>query len=70
MQELLYQDLQVGDLVLIDWPRTRWDHRRGILHELRQVPDEGNLGLVLLDGATIRVPIKRIIKISVIGERL
>lgn len=53
MQEVHSQRLEVGDLVLINWPRTRWDHRRGRLLELRHEPGQGSYGFVLLDGITV-----------------
>ena len=53
-------ELQVGDLVLIDWPRTRWDHRRGRLDELREEPGRRSYGFVLLDGITVRYPFARL----------
>ena len=47
-------ELRVGDLVLIDWPRTHWDQRRGRLHELRLDPGQRGYGFVLLDGIAVR----------------
>jgi len=62
MQELHYQDLQVGDLVLIDWPRTRWDHRRGILREIRHEPSEPSQGLVYLSWMLVRFPLQYLVR--------
>jgi len=53
MQELHSPDLQVGDLVLIDWPRTRWDHRRGQVQEIRLEPGATPQALVQLDGMAV-----------------
>ena len=62
MQELHSPELVVGEVVLIDWPRTRWDHRSGRLHALRHEPGERLFGYVLLDGIAMRIPLERIIK--------
>ncbi len=60
MQDMHSQQLEVGDLVLIDWPRTRWDHRRGRLHELRQEPSHEGYGFVLLDCIAVRFSLERL----------
>ena len=62
MQGLHNPELVVGEVVVIDWPRTRWDHRSGRLHELRHEPGERLFGYVLLDGIAMRIPLERIIK--------
>ena len=39
---------QIGDWVLVDLPRSRWDHRQGILREIRlmrSLAHPGVLGL-------------------------
>ena len=68
MQELHNPELQIGEMVEIDWPRTRWDRRRGLLHELRQEPGERQFGYVLLDGVGMRVSLERIIKDRTISK--
>ena len=68
MQELHNPELQIGEMVEIDWPRTRWDRRRGRLHELRQETGERQFGYVLLDGVGMRVSLERIIKDRTISK--
>ena len=68
MQDLHKPELQIGEMVEIDWPRTRWDRRRGLLHELRQEPGERQFGYVLLDGVAMRVSLERIIKDRTISK--
>jgi hypothetical protein len=60
MQEMHNQQLEVGDLVRIDWPRTRWDNRQGRLNELREEPGQLSQGFVLLDGIALRFPLDRL----------
>jgi hypothetical protein len=60
MQDLNKPQLEVGDKVRIDWPRTRWDNRQGRLHELRNEPGQLSQGLVLLDGIAVRIPVKNL----------
>lgn len=62
MQFLRSPEFVVGEVVVIDWPRSRWDHRCGQLHELRNEPGERLFGYVLLDGIAMRIPLERIIK--------
>ncbi len=50
------EELQVGDLVLVDRPRSRWDHRQGILREIRQEPGEPRQGFVYLSWMLVRFP--------------
>ena len=47
---------QVGDRVLVDLPRTRWDHRQGLLHEIRQEAGQPSQGFVYLDCMLVRFP--------------
>ena len=60
MQEVHNQQLEVGNLVRIDWPRTRWDNRQGRLHELREEPGQRSCGFVLLDGIAVRFALDRL----------
>jgi hypothetical protein len=60
MQEVHNQQLEVGDLVRIDWPRTRWDNRQGRLHELRNEAGQLSHGFVLLGGIAVRFPVDRL----------
>ena len=52
MQELQNPELQIGEEVLVDAPRTRWDNRHGTLHriEIGQL----SFGWVILDGTATR----------------
>jgi hypothetical protein len=60
MQELHTPRAKVGDMVLIDWPRSRWDGRVGLLHELRQETGDRHYGYVILDCIAMRIPMERI----------
>jgi hypothetical protein len=60
MQDLNKPQPEVGDLVRIDWPRTRWDNRQGRLHELREEPGQRSCGFVLLDGIAVRFALDRL----------
>ena len=60
MRELETQELKVGDLVLIDLPRTQWDHREGKLFEIRQDPCYIPRGHVILDGIARAFPLTRL----------
>jgi hypothetical protein len=60
MQKVHNQQLEVGVLVRIDWPRTRWDNRQGPLHELRNEPGQLSHGFVLLDGIAVQIPVKNL----------
>lgn len=60
MQELDSSDFQVGDLVLIDWPRTRWDHRRGRVQEVRLEQGQRPNAFVQLDAMAVLFPIDRL----------
>ena len=55
MQELHNQELQIGDVVRVDAPRTRWDHRSGILHRIEN--GQRSFGWVILDGTATRFPL-------------
>jgi len=52
----------VGDLVLVDFPRSRWDHRQGILREIRQEPGEPSQGFVYLSCMLVRFPMSTLRK--------
>jgi hypothetical protein len=60
MQDLNKPQPEVGDLVRIDWPCTRWDNRHGRLHELRHEPGQLSQGFVLLDGIAVRIPVENL----------
>jgi len=60
MQELHRPGIQVGDLVLIDWPRTRWDHRRGQVQEMRLEPGHTPQAFVQLDGMAVLFPMEHL----------
>jgi hypothetical protein len=47
---------QIGDRVLVDLPRTRWDHRQGILREIRREPGQASQGYVYLSWMLVRFP--------------
>jgi len=52
---------QVGDRVLVDLPRTRWEHRKGILREIRSEPGQPSQGFVYLDCMLVRFPMKNLV---------
>jgi len=56
------EELHVGDLVLVDFPRSRWDHRQGILREIRQEPGEPSQGFVYLSCMLVRFPMSTLRK--------
>jgi len=60
MQELHQHDFRVGDHVVIDWPRTRWDHRRGRVQELRLGQGHRPHAFVHLDAMAVLFPIDRL----------
>jgi len=60
MQDLNKLQLEVGDTVRIDWPRTRWDGRKGILVEIPEVIEGHANAVVLLDGYTVRVALEKL----------
>jgi len=47
---------QIGDRVLVDLPRTRWDHRQGDLREIHKEPGQPSQGFVYLDCMLVRFP--------------
>ena len=52
MQDLHNQELQIGDQVLVDATRTRWDNRHGTLHRIEY--GQRSFGWVILDGTATR----------------
>ena len=48
-------ELQIGDVVLVDAPRTRWDNRHGTLHRIEN--GQRSFGWVILDGTATRFPL-------------
>jgi hypothetical protein len=50
------EEPRVGDQVLVDLPRTRWDHRRGTLWEIRDEAGQPSQGFVYLDCMLVRFP--------------
>ena len=67
MQEVHNQQLEVGNLVRINWPRSRWDNRQGRLHELREEPGQKSHAFVLLDGIAVAIHIEKL-KICKAGQ--
>jgi hypothetical protein len=61
---------QIGERVLVDLPRTRWDHRQGILREIRKEPGQPSQGFVYLDWMLVRFPLDRLKskRIATVGE--
>jgi len=59
MQEEQSHDFQVGELVRIEWPRTRWDRRVGKLVEVRREPGAKEYGFVLIDGIAVLLAAER-----------
>jgi hypothetical protein len=51
---------QVGDRVLVDLPKTRWDHRQGVLREIRHEAGQSSQGFVYLDCMLVRFPLARL----------
>jgi len=60
MQEMHKPGFQVGDHVVIDWPRTRWDHRHGRVQELRLERGNRPHAFVLLDAMAVLFPMDRL----------
>jgi hypothetical protein len=52
MQELHNQELQIGDVVLVDAPHTRWDNRHGSLHRIES--GQRSFVWVIIDGIATR----------------
>ena len=55
MQELHSPELWIGEEVLVDAPRTRWDNRHGTLHRIES--GQRSFGWVILDGTATRFPL-------------
>jgi hypothetical protein len=51
---------RVGDRVLVDLPRTRWDHREGVLREIRNEAGQSSQGFVYLDCMLVRFPLTQL----------
>ena len=58
MQDLHNPELQIGDVVLVDAPRTRWDHRHGTLHRIER--GQRSYAWVILDGTATRFPVGQV----------
>ena len=58
MREMHSPELQIGDVVLVDAPRTRWDHRHGTLHRIEM--GQGSFGWVILDGTATRFQLRQL----------
>ena len=58
MQDLHNPELQIGDQVLVDAPRTRWDNRHGTLHRIER--GQRSYAWVILDGTATRFPVGRV----------
>lgn len=54
--EYSWEEPQVGELVLIDLPRTRWDHRQGMLREIRRESGQPSQAFVYLNWMLVRFP--------------
>ena len=50
------KEIVQGAMVAVDWPRTRWDHRRGLALELRLERGQRPNAFVLLDGMAVLFP--------------
>ena len=55
MREMHSPELRIGEEVLVDAPRTRWDHRHGTLHRIER--GQRIFGWVILDGTATRFPL-------------
>ena len=58
MQDLHKPELQIGDQVLVDAPRTRWDHRSGTLHRIEN--GQRSFGWVILGGTATRFHLRQL----------
>ena len=58
MQELHNPELQIGEEVLVDAPRTRWDNRHGTLHRIEN--GQRSFGWVILDGTATRFHLRQL----------
>jgi hypothetical protein len=61
MQILHSPELQIGEEVLVDAPRTRWDHRHGTLHRVER--GQRNYAWVILDGTATRFPVDQVFRL-------
>jgi hypothetical protein len=57
MQGLHATELVVGEMVVIDWPRTRWDGRQGMLREIRHDLGQASQGFVYLSCMLVHFPL-------------
>ena len=55
MQDLHNPELQIGEEVLVDAPRTRWDQLHGALHRIER--GQRSYAWVILDGTATRFPL-------------
>jgi hypothetical protein len=62
MQDLQSGKPEAGDVVVIDWPRSRWDGRQGRLISINHEHDENHGGVVLINSTAIRFATVRIKK--------
>ena len=58
MQGLHNPELRIGNVVLVDAPRTRWDQRHGTLHRIEM--GERSFAWVILDGTATRFPVGQV----------
>jgi hypothetical protein len=58
MQKLHNPELQIGEVVLVDAPRTRWDIRHGTLHRIEY--GHRSFGWVILDGTATRFAVGQV----------
>ena len=58
MREMHSPELQIGEKVLVDAPRTRWDHRHGTIHHIES--GQHSFGWVVLDGTATRFPLDQL----------
>lgn len=54
---------KIGDKVLVDLPRNRWDHRQGILKQIRQEPGSPSQGIVYLSSMLVTFPLSILRKV-------
>ena len=53
MQKLHKPQPEIGDTVLIDWPRTRWDGRQGVLMAYRDDMESTLYACVFIDQSSV-----------------
>ena len=58
MQGLHNPELRIGNVVLVDAPRTRWDQRHGTLHRIEM--GERSFAWVILDCTATRFPVGQV----------